>query len=238
MGDLVAVVHRLVGTELHHHRLGADRERAREHIESLDRRLEVHQPLARVVVGAHQLVSVADAADADPLAAVVRLHEQRVADLVGDRRQVERQVVAGRRCTGSGRCRAGPCAAPGRLRDLQSEPDHRAVGRVLLHRLERERTVEQVHVVHQRDLLEPLAREVVPVREAVDHELVARAVAQIERLHRDPLGGDPVAVASGVGDRSQTRDQRLERGRPVLLGTEQQADQVVVSGLPPSAEAR
>jgi hypothetical protein len=67
---------------------------------------------------------------------------------------------------------------------LQPEPDHRAVRRVLLHRLERERVVEQVDVVHQRDLLQPLARVVVPVREPVDDEVVARLVAQVERLDR------------------------------------------------------
>ena len=52
MVDLVAVVHRPVGLEVHHHRLGADREAAREDVEVLDRRLQVHQPLAGLVVGA------------------------------------------------------------------------------------------------------------------------------------------------------------------------------------------
>ena len=75
---------------------------------------------------------------------------------------------------------------------------------MLLHRLERERAVEQVHVVHQRDLLEPFAREVVPVGEPVDYELVAGAVSQVKRLDRDPLGGDPVAVPGVVGDRPET----------------------------------
>ena len=56
MVDLVAVVHRPVGLEVHHHRLGADREAAREDVEVLDRRLEVHQPLAGGVVDGMQLV--------------------------------------------------------------------------------------------------------------------------------------------------------------------------------------
>src|SRR5205807_4363835 len=57
-----------------------------------------------------------------------------------------------------------------RLRHAQAEPHHRAVRGVLLHRLERERVVQQVDLVHQGDLLQPLAREVVPPREAVDDE--------------------------------------------------------------------
>ena len=164
-------------------------------------------------------------------AAVVGLHEQRVADLLGDRGQVERQVVAGGGVLEARVVRRVLVRDQHRRRHLEPEPDHRAVGRVLLHRLERERAVEQVHVVHQRDLLQPLAREVVPVREPVDHQLVARAVAQVERLDRDPLGRDPVAVPGGVGDRPEPRDQRLERARPVVLGAEQQADQVASSPL-------
>ena len=57
MVDLVAVVHRPVGLEVHHHRLGADREAAREDVEVLDRRLQVHQPLARGVVDGVELVA-------------------------------------------------------------------------------------------------------------------------------------------------------------------------------------
>ena len=225
--DGVAVVHRQVGPEVHDHRLGADRERAGEHVEAVDRRLQVHQPLAGAVVGALELGLVLDVADADPLAAVVGLHEQRVADLLGDPLEVERLVVLGRR--------VGEARVVGRvlvrdehrLRHLQAQPQHRAVGGVLLHRLERERAVEQVDVVHQRDLLQPLAREVVPVGEPVDDEVVARLVAQVERLHRDPLDGHVVARAGGVLDRAEPAEQRLERARPVLLGAEQQADQVI-----------
>ena len=134
-----------------------------------------------------QLALVPDPAHADPRAAVERLHVERVADLLGDLGEVERPVVArggvgeplvGRRLLARDH--------PG-LRHLEAEPHHRAVGRVLLHRLERERVVEQVDAVHQRDLLDPLARDVVPVREPVDDERVARAHAQVERLDRHPL---------------------------------------------------
>ena len=144
-----------------------------------------------------------DPRDADPLAAVERLHVQRVADLLGDVLEVERQVVArghvleasatmvlaarhGRRHL----VRHHP-----RLRHLEPEPDHRAVGGVLLHRLERERVVEQVDVVHQHRLLHPLARDLVPPAEPVDDELVARLRAEVERLVRDPLGAEDVRLA-------------------------------------------
>ena len=172
--DLVAVVHRPVGLEVHHHRLGADREAAREDVEVLDRRLQVHQPLARGVVDGVQLGRVADPRDADPLAAVEGLHVERVADLRRDLLEVEGEVVAlGGRLEALVRGRALVRDQP-RLRHVQAEPHHRAVRRVLLHRLERERVVQQVDVVHQRDLLQPLARHRVPPAEPVDHERVAR----------------------------------------------------------------
>ena len=112
-----------------------------------------------------------------------------------------------------------------RLMHVQAEPHHRAVGRVLLHRLEGERVVEQVDVVHQRDLLQPLARDGVPPAEPVDHERVARAVTEVERLVHDPLAGELVRLAA-VLDRTDAAEEVLERGGPVLLGAEQEPDQV------------
>ena len=223
--DLVAVVHRPVRLEVHHHRLGADREAAREDVEVLDRRLQVHQPLAGGVVDGLQLRRVADPRDADPLAAVERLHVERVADLRRDLLEVEGEVVplGGRleaRVLGRALVRDQP-----RLRHVQAEPHHRAVGRVLLHRLERERVVQEVDVVHQRDLLQPLARDGVPPAEPVDHERVAGLRAQVERLVRDPLGRQLVRLAA-VLDRADLGEQVLERARPVLLGAEQESDQM------------
>ena len=211
MRHRVAVVHRPLGLELHDHRLRPDRQRAREHVEPLDRRLQVHDPLPRRVVRALELGAIDDATDPDPLAAVVGLHEQRVADLLGDRGQVERLVVLVRGVLKARVVRRVLVRHEHRLRHLQTEANHRAVGGVLLHRLEGERAVEQIHVVHQRDLLEPLAREVIPVGQPVDDQLVLRPVAEVERLDGDPLGGDPVALAGAVGDRAEPPDQCLER---------------------------
>jgi hypothetical protein len=192
----------------------------------------VHQPLAGVVVALGELVRVAHHADADPGAAVERLHEQRVADPAGDLREVERAVVA---LGGVGEalvCRRLLVRHEPGVGHLQAEPHHRAVGGVLLHRLERERVVHQVHAVHQRDLLDPLARHVVPVGEAVDHERVARLHAQVERLDRDALGGELVALVAVLDRGPEARHHRLEGARPVLLHPEQQPDQVR-AGHPP-----
>ena len=89
---------------------------------------------------------------------------------------------------------------------------------MLLHRLEREGVVEQVDVVHERDLLQPLARDVVPVRQPVDDEAVAAGLAQVERLDGDALDVVAVGVAAHLQRRVEPADQRLERARPVLLG--------------------
>ena len=123
--DGVAVVHRLLGPEVHDHRLGADRERAREVVVALDRGLEVHQPLARLVVGAVQLGAVADVADADPLPAVVGLHEQRVADRLRRSRRGRRAGCTWPRCRRSARCRAGSCA--GRARSAAPSGPSRSI---------------------------------------------------------------------------------------------------------------
>ena len=225
MGHGVPVVHRLVGPEVHHHRLRADRQRAGE-VLVVDRGLEVHQHLAGLVVRAVQVAAVVDPGDAAPAAAVERLHVQRVAELLGEVVEVERLVVLLRR-VGPAHVVDGVLVGHQRgRRDLEPEPDHRAVGAVLLHRLERERAVEQVGPVDQRGLLQPLARVVVPVRQPVDHQLGADRVVEVERLDGEPLAGHGVVVAV-VLDRADPTQDRLERAWPVLLGSEQQSDQVV-----------
>ena len=94
---------------------------------------------------------------------------------------------------------------------------------MLFHRLERERVVQQVDVVHQRRLLHPLTRDLVPPAEAVDHQRVARPRAEVERLVGDPLGAEVVRLA-GVAYLRQPGDERLEDPGPVVLGAEQETD--------------
>ena len=139
---------------------------------------------------------VVDPADAAPPAAVERLHVQRVAQLGGEHVEVEGLVVllAG----------VGPAVVVDRVlvrhqdrrRDLEAEPDHRAVRRVLLHRLEREGAVEQVGAVDEGGLLQPLAGVEVPVGEPVDDQAGAHRVGEVERLDRQALAGEPVLGAS------------------------------------------
>ena len=65
------------------------------------------------------------------------------------------------------------------------------------------------------------------MREPVDDELVARLVAQVERLDGHPLGGDGVRPAVRAGEDPEPARERLERRGPVLLRTEEQSDEVV-----------
>ena len=224
MGHRVAVVHRLVGPEVHHHGLGADGQCAGEVLE-VDGRLEMHQHLARLVVGAVQVLAVADAGDATPAAAVERLHVERVAQLLGDPVEVEGLVVP---VSGVGPAHVVHGVLVGHQRGgrhLQAQPHHRAVGAVLLHRLEREGAVEQVGAVDQCCLLQPLTRVVVPVGEPVDDQRCPHRVVEPERLDRQPLAGDRV-LGAAVGHRPDHPLDGLEGSWPVLLGSEQQSDQV------------
>ncbi len=212
--DRIAQVHGLVRLKAHDHRLGADRQRAGEHVVVVDRLLQVHQHLAALVIRGMQFRGVPDPGYAAPGAAVVRLHIQRVTDPLRDGVQIEWPIdrVLERHEYG--------------LRHLEPQPHHRAVSRVLFHRLKGERAVQQVHVVHQGDLLQPLPRVVVPVSEPVDDQAVAWVVAQAERLDGEPLAIEGMPGAAGAGHRAQPAQDLLESKGPVLLGSEQQADQV------------
>ena len=236
VADVVALVHRLLGPEVHHHRLGADRQRPGE-VVVVDGGLEVHEHLAGVVVRRVQVVLVVDTAHPAPPAAVERLHVERVADLGREHVEVERLVVLG-----GG---VGPAVVVDRVlvghqdrrRDLEAEPDHRAVRRVLLHRLEGEGAVQQVGAVDQRGLLQPLARVVVPVCEPVDHQAGTDRVGEGERLDREPFAREMVRRTVDV-QRSYEAQNLLEGLRPVLLRTEEQADQMVRGGCHESTLAR
>jgi hypothetical protein len=67
---------------------------------------------------------------------------------------------------------------------------------VLLVRLDRPRVVEDVRVVHHDRLLDPLAAGEVPVRQAVDDQVVLHRLAQVERLDRDALDLEAQRVAA------------------------------------------
>jgi hypothetical protein len=63
---------------------------------------------------------------------------------------------------------------------------------------------------------------------------VAGAITQVERLDGDAATAQVMSGAGGIGDRAEPAEQRLERTRPVLLGAEQQPDDVFDLGHSPS----
>jgi hypothetical protein len=65
---------------------------AHEQVPVLDRGLQVLHTLAGTVVRRPQRPLVGHAGDPDPAAAVVRLEERRVADLLTDLREVEQRL--------------------------------------------------------------------------------------------------------------------------------------------------
>src|SRR5205807_7815079 len=72
----------------------------------------------------------------------------------------------------------------------------------------------------------PFPRVVVPVRQAVDDQLVPGPVTQPERLDGHPLAVEGLPAAVRSLDRAEPAQDLLERSGPVLLGTEQQPDHV------------
>src|SRR5207237_753899 len=160
----------------------------RMHLAAADERL------ARVEVPAEERVH--EAGDRHDLPPGLGREKVVVDDVALVHRRV--RVEVHRHPPSAGRARA----AEHRVAFHRRRQGHRAVRAVLLHRLEREWVVQQVDVVHQRALLDPLAREVVPPAEPVDDQLVARLRAQVERLVGDALAAEGVTLAT-VLDRRQ-----------------------------------
>ena len=131
---------------------------AHEDVEVFDGSLQMHHRLAGAVVGLHQRAGVGDAAHPAPATAVKGLHVQWIAELLSsDGRQVEhvivlvsRELIAVLVGISLGRDQPG-------LGYLEAQANHGDVGRVLFHALKGERVVEQIDLVEQCGLLEPLA---------------------------------------------------------------------------------
>jgi hypothetical protein len=219
-------VHRPIRLELHDHRLGADREAAGEHVVVLDRCLQVHQAFTRFVVARVEFSIVLHPGHPHPGSAVERFHEQGIANLARDLFEAERLVVFSRHVWEPVILRWFLMRDHPRVRHLQAQPHHGAVSRVLLHGLERERVVHEVDVVHDCGLLQPLTRDVVPVREPIDDERMARHGTQVEGLDRDALGRDRVVLPTDLQLPDGAVSQCFERARPILFGAQQQADQM------------
>ena len=64
---------------------------------------------------------------------------------------------------------------------------HRAVRRLLFHRLDGPRVVQHVEAIHENGFLYPLTARVVPVRDSIEHDVVTRALLQSEGLDTHAL---------------------------------------------------
>ena len=219
--DLVAVVEGGAGVVLDDVDLRSDADGADEQVEGVDGLLQVHDPLARFFVGSAQLLRVVDAGDADPGAAVVGLHEERVAEALADLLELPLATVALHRGVDVGVV-GEPLLGrdhPG-LGDRHPELHHGAVGGVLLHRLQRPRVVEHVEAVHDDGLLDPLAAGMEPVGEAVEDHVVADRLAQEERVDGDAFDVEVDAVAADRDAEVQPLDDLLEAAGPADVGAE------------------
>ena len=111
-----------------------------------------------------------------------------------------------------------------RLRDRHARADHRAVGRVLLVRLDRPRVVEDVEAVHEDGLLDPLAA---GVYQCVSRSMTTsylHGLAQVERLDRHALDLEAHGVAAHRSDEVEPLQHLLEADRPADVGAERQTD--------------
>jgi hypothetical protein len=216
----VPIVERRVRVVEDTRRLRPEPDAAHETIVVGDAGLEVHHRLAALVVGALELLLVVALHDAAPTTAVVRLDEVGITHLLSDAAEVEearvlreRRLEIRRRLVRFGRDHP-------RGRDGHPELHHRAVGGVLLHGLHGPRVVEDVEVVHQHGLFDPLSARVVPVGQAVDHHVVLAVLAQIERLDRDSLHLEAQRVAFVRDAQVELAHDPFVASRPADVGAQ------------------
>src|SRR5205814_522060 len=101
---------------------------------------------------------------------------------------------------------------------------HRAVGGVLLVGLDTPRIVEDVEVIQDDALLNPLAAGVIPVRQPIDDHVVLAGLAQLERLDGDALDVEEQRVALPGNAKVEPLEHVLEAERPAEVGPERQSD--------------
>ena len=220
----IARVERRRGVVLDRADLRTDADGAHEGVVGPDTLLQVHDELAAAFVGGDELVPVIGLRDADPTSAVVRLHEERVADLIAHLFQVEELGIARERLLEIRRVLVLLRRNEPRLGDRHAQAHHRRVRGQLLHRLDRPRVVEHVEVVEQDRLLDPLARIGVPVRQAVENDVVATLGAQVEGLDRDAIDLEANLFATDLQRRIPAPEDVLVALRPAEVRAEGEAD--------------
>ena len=220
----VAVVQRRAGVIVDAARLRAEPDAAHEVIVGQDALLQVHHLRAALLVGAAQRFLVVDLVDADPGAAVVGFHEQRVADLVADFAEVEvARVLAQRRLQVGAVVVSFGRNHPG-VGDRQAEAHHRAIAGLLFVGLQRPRVVVDIEVVQDDRFLDPFAAGLVPVGQAVDDDVVLDRLAQVERFDRGAFDLETDFLAVVRNRQVEPAHQGLVTDRPADVGTERQPD--------------
>src|SRR5690606_40939541 len=105
-----------------------------------------------------------------------------------------------------------------------AESDHRAVGGLVLHGLQRPWIVERVEIVGDGRFLYPLPRRVIPVGQAVDDEVVADRLLQVERFYVDAFDLELQRVLAGRYGEDELTKQRLVADGPADICTKRQPD--------------
>ena len=180
----------------------------------------MHESRAALVVRLVQGLAVPDRRHADPGSAIIGLHEQRVADLVTDIAEVEQARIAAQRRHEVRRLDVGFRRHEPGIRHGKAEPHHGAVGRMLLHGLDRPGVVIDVQVVTEYRFLDPLSRRVIPVRQSVDDDVVLAGLPQVERLDADALDRELLRFAADINREIELLQQRLVADWPADIGAE------------------
>ena len=167
--------------------LRANAQRAHKNLVVVQPGLQMHERLAGFIVGMPQIVLIIDAAHAAPATAVKRLHVERIAYMVGNIGQVEQVVVFGRRHPVLFRIWPGFGGNEPGLGNVEPQPNHGAIGRMLLHALESKRVVEQIDAVDQRRLFEPFTRVKMPIGQPVNDQVIACGRRERKGMNADAL---------------------------------------------------
>ncbi len=107
---------------------------------------------------------------------------------------------------------------------------HRAIGRVLLHRLKRPWIVEDVEVIHDHRLLNPLPTGVVPVGEAIQHHIVAARLLEVIGLDGDALDVEGHLIAVEIEVEVEAAQHLFVADGPAEVGAEGKADEALGLG--------
>jgi hypothetical protein len=86
---------------------------------------------------------------------------------------------------------------------------------VLFHGLQRERVVEDVEIVEDDGLLDPLARRVIPVSQAVKEDGIPNRLPEQERFDRYPLDVEGESVVTTLDSQIEPADYVFKKDRPL-----------------------